>query len=75
MADPQQADEIEALGSIYPSEFTLIPESEWEAIIQQYDWYGQDITNMVKIELQPQDISDESKIYGTLIYLSFCVIQ
>jgi hypothetical protein len=64
MADPQQADEIEALGSIYPTEFTTVPQSEWEGIVQQFGWDGQDITNLVKIDLQPQDIHDDSKVHG-----------
>jgi len=66
MADPQQQDEIEALGSIYPTEFTLIAPEEWEQHVETYGWEGQDISNLVKIELQPQDITDESKIYGEL---------
>lgn len=67
MVDPQQVDEIEALGSIYPNEFSSIPESEWEVVIHQFGWNGEDIANLVKIDLQPQDITDESKIYGNIV--------
>lgn len=58
----QQADEIEALSAIYPSEFSLIESDKWAEVIEQAEWSGYSFTNIIKVFIQPQE--EEGNIHG-----------
>jgi tRNA A37 threonylcarbamoyladenosine synthetase subunit TsaC/SUA5/YrdC len=58
----QQADECEALASIYPEEFAVVPTDTWAAFIAEAGW-SDDVTQLVSVNVQPQE-EDPAKIHG-----------
>jgi hypothetical protein len=64
----QQADECEALASIYPSEFAVVAASEWDSLCEDLQWSTDGIHSIVSLNLQPQD-EDNATIHGKFFVL------
>ncbi len=61
----QQAEEIEALSAIFPDEFKLLEDVEKEQYFKKFShWEKEKITNVVTVQLQPQEPDAEGKIHG-----------
>jgi hypothetical protein len=61
----QQAEEIEALSAIFPDEFKLLEGAGKEECFKKFsNWEKEKITNVVTVQLQPQEPDAEGKIHG-----------
>lgn len=63
----QQLEEIEALSSIFPTEFKQLDDSEKDSYFQKYPHWNAEktrITNIVTIEMQPQEPDENGNIHG-----------
>ena len=58
----QQADECEALASIYPSEFSVLPSEEWASVSEEAEW-AEELTHLASLLVQPQE-EDPAQIHG-----------
>lgn len=64
----QQTEEIEALSSIFPTEFKVIEGEEREEILARYPkWKELTLTNVITVQLQPQEPDTEGQIHGESI--------
>ncbi len=69
----QQADECEALASIYPEEFSIIPSGDWEAIVSEAAW-PEPVTQLVSVNVKPTE-EDPAKIHGRDSCIIYCLSE
>jgi hypothetical protein len=73
----QQTEELEALSSIFPTEFKSLDSNsiEYQQYLEKYsEWKNEKLTNLITVELQPQEDSS-NQIHGIeSSILIFCII-